>query len=1326
MTEIPGGFPAAARIENGMQVRLTESGVGFVEQNAPGIIADMIPGGLSFDIPPQCNIDTGFLGITVDVCGTDQGGVCTPDQPPCNLQMEILSMQLTPEDPPGNQIDVQLNMNIWSTNPLKTHGGVSCDIDVDTRRDNTDHITVVTKVVFDIDPVSGRTSIRVSTDPSDPSAPLAEIQNIEDGDIDISGGFTCWVVEVLAEGMIVDQITGMVDDMVGPMLESLCTPCDQGQQCPQLSSCDGTYCQEDSGSGCVAMMGTEGRMDLGSMMASIAPGLQANMDIHAWMGGYATTNNSGVSLGMYGGALSPEHNQCVPQRDPPDLTPAPVSQAFQGNLRPTDNQPYHVGIGIHKKFLDAAGYAVYDSGMLCLDVGPNETEFLTSGTFAIMIPSIYEVSHGDDTPIVVSVRPQNPLYFELSEPDLSQDPSTGEYTINTPLFTIRSDDFAIDFYALIDYRFVRLFRLIGYLAIPMALAVNAQNQLVPVIGDLGDAFENLEVTDSQLLEEDPADLAAIFPTLMGMVAGMLGGAIPPIDLPDMQGFSLIIDEGGITSVDNNTLLAIYADLAYQNPNFRRGKLQVETTATLVAQYTPPASSFRVRRLEDFYGDAPSVTLELGGVTTSEPGTPLQWQYRFDGGLWSPFTDSPLVTLRRPVFFLQGHHHIDVRARIKGAPGTLDPTPTRVSFIVDAEPPEALVVRHPERLVLTGRDRVSPPESLQWSVRLGQGLWSDWQTGITTFDLPLGWRGELAVRVRDEAGNVADAPPVPVDALYGRVTVPPSDGGCGLGCQAGAGGGLGWLAMVLLGLWVARRRGRREGGRRGGRRLPFLVLVLALSAPATNCDCGKKPSDGNNLCPDGGIPLVCTNDDLECLEGQELAGTEPMTLDASSCDPVPVLCECVGEPTEVDPDDYGRFLSIVAREGNVYVSCYSDRYTDLVVATVDGTGLVPEAVDGVPDGPQILDPDGYRNGIRAKGDNVGTFTSAALADDGTIYVSYVDITNGGVKLARGLPGAFETSYIEELAPEGVSAWYTALHLSADGRPEVAYMVTGLVDPADPAGRISELRYAVASVTDPADASDWSIEVVDWTPVPCTGMCGEGELCVADTWYCIQEDPSCSDCPSGEGCVAGACVAVLTEPAYVDHPEGTGLYVHTAWLSNGSPVLAYHDRTLGLARLAVDEGAGWQAHTLDGDAYTDMGLYISMAVDASDVIHLSYTDAVSDDLIYFVTDTSGATLLREIIDDGLRPDGEHVVGLDSVIFFDGSTPTVLYQDGTTADLWIAARNGPGDWTPAPLRAGDPGHGFFVDVAVDTDGTIWAAEYIYDWSADPISRLEAFVLQ
>ncbi|MFH2010693.1 MAG: MYXO-CTERM sorting domain-containing protein [bacterium] len=1317
MSEIPGGFPAGQRIENGIQVRLSEHGVQFIESNAAGIIGDLMPTGLTFDIPPQCDIDTGFLGIVIDMCGTGDTNNCVSDQPPCTLEIEIVELILTPQDPPGNVMDVEARVNVWTQNSMQTHGGISCDIDLDTRNGQA-YVRVQTTATFTIDAVSGRTGVQIG-------ALTIPDGDIENGDISISGGILCWVVDAVAKGMIIDQLRGQIDSLAGPLVsDGLCMACDQGQACPQLSTCDGSQCLEDSAAGCVMALGMEGRLDIGSMLASLAPGKVAHMDINAWLGGYAATNNNGISLGMHGGALSPTHSDCVPQRDPPDLTPAPIAAAFQGNTRPTDNQTFEVGIGIHKKFLDAAGYAVYDSGMLCLDVGPNETAFLTSGTFVVMMGSLMDLLHDEEAPIVVAVRPQNPLTFELSEPDIVQDPGTGEYTMNTPLMTIRSQGFAIDFYALVDYRFIRLFRLNADLAIPLGLAVNGQNQIVPIIGDLGDAFENIVVTDSDLLAEDPATLAAIFPTLIGMVAGMLGSAIAPIDLPDMQGFSLVIDEGGITSVEGDTMLAIYANLAYQAPAPKNGRAQVRTTAALLEQYTPPLASFRLRPAEEFYRDMPSVTLELGGLAPDGSDAALEWQYRFNGGLWSLFTDSPIVTLRRPLFFLQGRHHIDVRARVKGTTATLDPNPVRIDFVVDAVPPRLAVLREGDVLHFSATDNVTPPDALEYSVRLGNGLWSPWQASLTGHTLPAGYDGQMAVRVRDEAGNETvegDA----VLALYGRVKVPPSDSSCG--CRQGAPGDAVWLILVALGLLVARRRRQGAVRRPGGRRLPFLVVALALAAPGTACKCGDSPGNNNNLCPDGGIDLVCSNPNLDCPPGQELTGTDPMTLDASDCQPIPVLCECTGDLLEVDPGDYGRFLSIDARDGQVVVSCYSDRYTDLVVATWEGTGLAPEPVDGVPAGPVDYDPNGYRGGVRAKGENAGTFTSAKIAADGTVYVSYVYETTGTLKVARGTPGSWELHEVESYPDETTRVWYTDLQLLPDGRPAVAYMVNGLPDPATPGAFTSELRYAVAQVAEPADASDWVVEVADSTPMRCTGLCASDEVCVQSTLACTPEDPSCGGCGTNEGCVAGACVPIWPDTGFTaEHPEGTGLFVHAGLLSDGRPVLAYHDRSAAVARIAIHDGAAWNASIVEGDSWTDIGLYISMTIDASDVIHLAYHDASPghDYLLYAQLDSTGALLTREMIDDGTRPDGNLVVGLDSVIFFDGNTPTVLYQDGTDAELWVATRNGANDWTTALLHSGPAGYSFFVDAAVDTDGTIWIAEYIYEVIDEELTyRLDAF---
>src|SRR5688500_5280702 len=48
---IPGGYPIAERVENSAQVRLTESGIGFIEDNFDSIVRIALPDGLSFAIP---------------------------------------------------------------------------------------------------------------------------------------------------------------------------------------------------------------------------------------------------------------------------------------------------------------------------------------------------------------------------------------------------------------------------------------------------------------------------------------------------------------------------------------------------------------------------------------------------------------------------------------------------------------------------------------------------------------------------------------------------------------------------------------------------------------------------------------------------------------------------------------------------------------------------------------------------------------------------------------------------------------------------------------------------------------------------------------------------------------------------------------------------------------------------------------------------------------------------------------------------------------------------------------------------------------------------
>jgi hypothetical protein len=280
--------------------------------------------------------------------------------------------------------------------------------------------------------------------------------------------------------------------------------------------------------------------------------------------------------------------------------------------------------------------------------------------------------------------------------------------------------------------------------------------------------------------------------------------------------------------------------------------------------------------------------------------------------------------------------------------------------------------------------------------------------------------------------------------------------------------------------------------------------------------------------------------------------------------------------------------------------------------------------------------------------------------------------------------------------------------------------------------SELRIAVAGSSSPTSSADWTVDVVDATGIPCGEYCGSGEVCVASDFTCHTEENTCGTCGTAEGCVGGVCVPIIVPLVWTDFPEGIGLYVSADWMSDGRLVAAYyhfsaHDFSAGVVKMAVRDTAGvWTSTIVEGDEYTDVGLYTNLVVGSDDTVHLVFHDALNDELVYTWFDRTLAQQGREIVDDGIRDDGHHVVGLDAEIFLDSAGVVhVFYQDGDDHDLLGAVRNGPDDWSFNTVLAGDGNYGEFIDVAQDTDGTFWAAQYQYDRVGDPLGSMTIWEL-
>ncbi len=180
----------------------------------------------------------------------------------------------------------------------------------------------------------------------------------------------------------------------------------------------------------------------------------------------------------------------------------------------------------------------------------------------------------------------------------------------------------------------------------------------------------------------------------------------------------------------------------------------------------------------------------------------------DGGFWRPFTTARRLTLRDPLFWLQGHHTVEVMARVVGQPMTLDPTPVKLPLIIDTVPPQLRLVPTTSGVRAEVYDLVTPAEQLELSWSVDGKAFGDFshQRALT---LPVGT--PVAIRVKDAAGNVASAG-LPAGSVLAGVGVEPDDSSAG-GCAVASAGDerapvFGLLLLVALAaIFGLRRRGR---------------------------------------------------------------------------------------------------------------------------------------------------------------------------------------------------------------------------------------------------------------------------------------------------------------------------------------------------------------------------------------------------------------------------------------------------------------------------------------------------------------------------------------
>ncbi|HVK76234.1 MAG TPA: hypothetical protein VM734_23065 [Kofleriaceae bacterium] len=1242
---IPGGFPAAERAPNAAQIRVSQTGLAALTADPAALVSGLLGGPLQFDVPASC-------GGSPAVC-------CVNGQPVSPCGPIVIDLTQMPGDQPrlelrpaqgASRLDVRVRARVRTAADVPVNVPIvgDCVLRIDTTGGTPDDITVDVPVTFAQDATAGTTRLDVGT---------VALTNLSTDDVDLTGSLACDLAN-LGLGLFLNTLTTTFQDAVrGAISDQACKACPSGQvaECGAFATaCTDNVCM--NGNACLQELGVTGRMPASAVFGGFSPGTTGALDLYEVLGGYATSDNNGLALGMLGGMLPAGtlRDRCGPPATAPARPTIPRSTFFQGNTRPDTGAPFDIAIGVHEHQLDQFAYAAYDGGVLCLTITQETVDLLTSDTFGLFLPSLSNLT-GGSRPMAIGLRPQSPPTIVLGRNTFVSD-GGGGMTVDEPLLDLSFQGLELDFYAMIEDQYVRLFTVVADLHLPIGLEVGTMGDLTPVLGNIEGAFTNVTVKNAEPMVETAEQLSAIFPMLLDLALPQLVGSLGAFQVPTVGG--LQVDVTSITAVDNAAFLAIFGELS---PAAMMAAPRVETSADVTGQYIPGTEVFddstswaRARR--------PSVELALGGCEaqpdSSDPTScarrgerDLEWSTRVDGGLWSAWSATAQRTITSPRFWLQGKHVVEVRARRRGQPRSADPTPVAIPVLIDTLPPEPKLEVADGVVRIGGHDAVSG-EALTVRWRLGG---SAWQTAAAPVDVALAGADpkDLIVEVIDEAGNLA---PTRGSTAIARADFHGAPGESG--CSCGAGGdprGTGLLALLVAAVLALRKRSRK---------LLRSLMVLAIGAVLPACSCGGSAPCG----------------DKEC------------------------------EPGEVAMGIIGTHNAAASDGTRTVVTTYDQILGDVVLVEVGSGEPTYHVVDGIPDETPTFDPGTYRGGIPTPGPDVGRYTTVALTG-GLARIAYQDRDRKALRYAAETRRhAFSAHDVDVPDDPGVELGAYA-SIAVTGAPAIAYTAVGVPGAGDEL--VTELRLARAGSASPNDPGDWTITTIASAPTSCAGRCGdltcvapvmagEPETCVAPTTDCTA---TCDG--DTQACVAGACRDVIGSPKVQTPPRGTGLYANLLALADGRLVVVHYDsaRTALIGHVESAAGAGTFTETiLDGDGDPDRGMWASAVVDAGGVVHVAYQDAQGDQVFYLTWTPGSAAGTPELVDDGVRAgDRTHPVGAGATIWLASGEPVIAYQDGISSDLVLARKSG-GAWSHADHATGALLDGFHIAAPAQGGVLIW----------------------
>ena len=834
MEPLPSGRYVGPKVDDAVNLRLSPAGINYLNNNWQQLVQMFAPGG-ALQIPVACmKTNVAVLG---DVTIADQGaangngkldGNCTAADLPANVTVNITGFQLVPKAPNIIEGSLSISVDTGKIYARTTTGnsvlclGLSkpeCSVRFNTAKAAgvTNKITAQVKFAIDtkwdkwlsfevLKPLKGVGICGTQPDCLDPN------------DIDISGENTCGnLLCGLADWA---PLKNLLFDLVAPLLQTQidkavaaqsCEACGTGKPaCPQYpngtpvaaSTCEAatSTCKDSATSKCVPrFLGVEGRVNLGTgPLANFGVPSSAMLDLSVGAGSSVSVDQ-GINIGTRAGLTAVTVAPCVPMQAAPPMVAIPAPQ-LDAEADPTKGA-YHAGVAISSQFMNLSFHQAHQAGALCLQMSSATVGLLNSGLFKTFLPSLGKLAtrDGKDAPMMIALRPGKAPVVDIGKGTF--DPVTKKPI--EPLLLVKLPDVTVDFYAMIDERFARLFSLTADISLPVSLIFTGCDSVTPAIGDLKMLIGNIRTANSEMLAEDPKVLADLIPAVIGLAEPAVASALKPFALPALGQFKLKVNEvKGIGNVSGTKLynhLALYAELkmpincAVSSP---------KTVASLKRSEIPPAKAM----LATGQGlPLPRAILDVHAL--GKTGTP-EFAFRVDEGSWSTFFPAPNgeLVVEHPVFLLQGQHRIEVRSRVEEDPHGVS-APVQVGFMVDFDAPVVKLTadRAHDLIAISAHDVITPDDKLAYAFAIGEGAFTDFgvarDIGLTAVEA----RGGVTVRVRDQAGNIGEAKWLaPVTALRPDDATQAVPGETqASGCSAGL-GGLSVAGLALLAL-IRRRR-----------------------------------------------------------------------------------------------------------------------------------------------------------------------------------------------------------------------------------------------------------------------------------------------------------------------------------------------------------------------------------------------------------------------------------------------------------------------------------------------------------------------------------------